>query len=55
MIVGAGGVYAKLFAVFHSSVKPEVTIGQPEGSQGRKLDLDESRNRLGICRTNWNS
>lgn len=60
MIVAAGGgVYAKPFAVFGSNVEPEVTIGEPEGSQGRKLDLDESRNRLGTCGDklefiNWN-
>lgn len=61
MIMGAyGGVYARLFALFGSSVEPEVTIGQPEGSQGRKLDLDESRNRLGTCKDklefmSWNT
>lgn len=60
IIMGAGGgVYTRLFAVFGSNVEPEVTKGEPEGSQGRKLDLDESRNRLETCGnklefTSWN-
>lgn len=50
MIVGAHGeVYSKMFAVFGSSVECEVTEIRQNGSQGRKLDVDKSKYRLGTC------